>query len=66
MKKHITTAAIKVITLLALVTTAHAHPGPPGHKHDVSTWPFPDIKWSIAIAALLIITFTVYRLRKKA
>ena len=61
MKKYITKATL----LLATTLTAVAHPGPPGHTHTEGEWPFPDIKWSIVIAALCIISFTAYKLRKK-
>jgi len=59
MKKVIT----KIGIFLALtMTSVHAHPGHPGHED----WPFPDFKWSVAIAAVTLIGIAIYKLRGKA
>ncbi len=53
----------RIIAAMALTTSSlYAHPGHPGHED----WPFPDVKWSVAICALAIIGITLYKLRKKA
>ena len=44
------TIRIILTSMTLVVSSAHAHPGEPGHTHD--EWPFPEIEWSmVGIAA---------------
>ena len=61
------TTIAKITTILTLTAnTLFAHPGHTDGPHEHDGWPFPDVKWSITIAALGLAAYMIYKLRKKA